>query len=110
LPHYFGICRPRRSEATKSIFMSHFAVNVERQAFVGGQKGRMIDRGGEGKGVSPNGNAVSSPVRCATYIKYASKIDDDAFLTIREEFLCHAFDKIRQGDQTDRLTDGMTTD
>lgn len=29
---------------------------------------------------------VVCPVRCATYIKYASKIDDDAFLTIRGAF------------------------
>jgi len=48
------------------------------------------------------------PVRCATYIKYASKIDDDAFLTIREEFLCHAFDKIRQGDQNRQTNDQLT--
>lgn len=56
------------------------------------------DRGGRaggGSSIDTDGNAdvdgdtdsgAVCPVRCATYIKYASKIDDDAFLTIRGAF------------------------
>lgn len=53
------------------------------------------DRAGGGSSIDTDGNAdvdgdtdsgAVCPVRCATYIKYASKIDDDAFLTIRGAF------------------------
>lgn len=54
----------------------------------GASRGTDTDGNGDGDAdadTDTNSGAVC-PVRCATYIKYASKIDDDAFLTIRGAF------------------------